>query len=70
MTDLRSDMADAVRESVLILARQRNARPLDVLADEIQTFRENLDWSVGTHHENYWRLLIEVAEGPVKVSLV
>ena len=70
MTDTRTDMADAIRDAVFNLARLRSARPLDVLADVTQTYRENLHDSLGTGMESYWRVMIEVAEGPVKVSLV
>jgi len=70
MTDTRTEMADAIRDSVFELARHRSARPLEVLADVTQTYRDNLELSLGTSMESYWRVMIEVAEGPVKVALV
>jgi hypothetical protein len=70
VSDTRTEMVDAIRESVFTLARLRSARPLDVLANVTQTYRENLDLSLGTGMESYWRVMIEVAEGPVKVALV
>ena len=70
MTDTRTDMADAIRDAVFNLARLRGARPLDVLSDVITTYHQNLADSLGTGMESYWRVMIEVAEGPVKVSLV
>lgn len=70
MTDVRSDMADAIREQVFTLARLRSARPLDVLADVTQTYQRNLELSLGTGMESYWRVMIDVAQNAVKVSLV
>jgi hypothetical protein len=63
-------MADAIREQVFTLARLRSARPLDVLADVTQTYQDNLELSLGTGMESYWRVMIDVAQNAVKVSLV
>lgn len=55
-------MHDAIREAAHNLTVHRGCSFGDALRAIVSTYRENLELSLGTRDEEYWRQMLAVAE--------